>query len=290
MNFKNFILKYQGKFIDFDGIYSSQCMDLLHQYCVEVLGITDGRVLSAPAAKDIFNNFDTIFGHELFDKITNTPDGIPNEGDIIIWGHGTWGHVAMYYEGNVNTFKSFDQNYPTGTPCHIQGHNYNNVLGWLRYKGSPPQEDIQELLDELRNDRDRNWNLYKEELGKREGLETQVEDLDKRIEIEEKKHEEYINSLANQLGPECPADESAIKGKIEVLLASEDKHNEVVSQLTNELKAAEMTASALSESNEKLDGELFILDQKITDLEQLQPINELTTKELLKALIGKIFK
>jgi len=290
MKLKDFILKWQGRYIDFDNYYGNQCMDLLHQYCVEVLGITDGRVLSAPAAKDIFNNFDTIFGHELFDKITNTPDGIPNEGDIMIWGHGTWGHVAMYYEGNVNTFKSLDQNYPTGTPCHIQGHNYNNVLGWLRYKGSPPQEDLQKILDEMRFERDRNWDLYKEEKGKREGLEVQVKDLDERLSTCERRWGEFINSLANQLGPECPADESAIKGKIEVLLANEDKHNEAVSTIQNELKACTITANALEQANLDLNEEVVKLEQEIVELEQLQPVKDLTTKELLQALIGKIFK
>ena len=53
MSIEDFIQKWQGKSIDFDGVYNGQCMDLMHQYHVEVLGIVDGRTLAAPAAKDV---------------------------------------------------------------------------------------------------------------------------------------------------------------------------------------------------------------------------------------------
>jgi hypothetical protein len=136
MTFTDFMAKYNGKYIDFDGVYGAQCMDLMHQYCVEVLGITDGSILAAPAAKDIYNNFDNLNGHDLFEKIGNTPTGIPNEGDIVVWGMGDWGHVAIFIDGNADRFNSFDQNFPIGSPCHVQNHpNYTDVLGWLHFKG-----------------------------------------------------------------------------------------------------------------------------------------------------------
>jgi hypothetical protein len=136
MQLNEFLEKYNGKYIDVDNYpvgNKFQCMDLLHQYVVEVLGLTDPRILAAPAARDLYNNFDNIFGKEYFERIPNTPDGVPQEGDIIIWGYNPYGHVAIFVEGNVNSFRSFDQNLPLGSPCHIQNHNYNNVLGWLRF-------------------------------------------------------------------------------------------------------------------------------------------------------------
>lgn len=135
MTFQEFIEVYNGRYIDFDGYYGPQCMDLLHTYCVDVLGISDGRVLAANSAKEIYENFDTVYGHEQFEKIANTPEGIPQEGDIVFWGIGTYGHVAVFVEGNVSAFRSFDQNFPVGSPCHIQNHtSYSGVLGWLRCK------------------------------------------------------------------------------------------------------------------------------------------------------------
>lgn len=157
MTFQSFLEKWDGKFIDFDGVYNSQCMDLMHIYCVEVLGLTDGSILAAACAKDVYNNFQNVKGNELFDRIENTPTGVPQEGDVMFWGNGTWGHVAIFMEGDENQFTSFDQNYPTGSPCHAQSHNYTGVLGWLRLKESATAS-LQAELDKARIARDEHWN------------------------------------------------------------------------------------------------------------------------------------
>jgi len=304
MKFNDFILKWQGRYIDFDNYYGNQCMDLLHQYCVEVLGITDGRVLAAPGAKHIFLNFDTIFGREHFDKISNTPTGLPKNGDIMIWGNGSWGHVAMYIDGNVNTFKSFDQNYPTGSPCHIQNHTYANVLGWLRYKGSPPQEDMQAILNEMRGDRDRNWNLYQEELRIKKDLKSQIAELKKSDEG----YQEFLREMSRML--DCEPNTEKIIGKIEGLVHIEGSKNDALKQLTIAQETLKSTTEQLQnkekellEVKEQYRGTLNELktvktivskvpelELKIVELEKIQPVKELTTSELLKALIDKIFK
>jgi hypothetical protein len=140
MTFDEFINKWNGKPVDFDGVYPNQCMDLMHQYAYEVLGITDKTVLARPWAARVWTEFGW---PQFFDKIINTPNGIPQKGDIMIWkealnyvpalGHG-YGHVSMVTEANVWNFKSFDANWPTGSLPHIQWHNYNYVWGWLRPK------------------------------------------------------------------------------------------------------------------------------------------------------------
>lgn len=139
MTYDEFIGKWNTRGIDFDGAYGDQCMDLMHQYVFEVLGVTDGRVLAAPAAKDVYLNFDNVVGHDKFEKIANTPTGVPQKGDIILWGTGIgpYGHVAIFLDGDANKFRSFDQNFPTGSKCHLQDHTYTGVLGWLRFKGTP---------------------------------------------------------------------------------------------------------------------------------------------------------
>lgn len=136
MTFDQFISKWNGRGIDFDGYYGDQCMDLMHQYCVEVLGLTDGRILAAPSAKDVYLKFPNVFGSEYFTKIPNTPDGVPQKGDIMFWGTGIgpYGHVGIVRDGNVWTFNSFDQNFPVGSKCKIVKHDYRGVLGWLRFK------------------------------------------------------------------------------------------------------------------------------------------------------------
>ena len=58
MTFDNFITKYNGKFIDFDGYYGYQCVDLARQYIKDVLGYAPYTAMpSAANAKTIFNNF-----------------------------------------------------------------------------------------------------------------------------------------------------------------------------------------------------------------------------------------
>ena len=155
MTFDDFIAKWTGKPCDFDGVYGNQCMDLMHQYIYDVLGVTDAKVLMKDCAKNVYLDFDNTFGHEMFDKIDNTPDGVPNKGDIMFWRSGQYGHVSMFVSGDANNFQSFDQNWPTGSLPHIQDHTYGYVAGWLRFKAAP---DIQGDLDSCRISRDQHWN------------------------------------------------------------------------------------------------------------------------------------
>jgi hypothetical protein len=88
-------------------------------------------------AKDFYLNFEkdpVLTAH--FKKIPNTPELIPELGDIVIWNKtktNPYGHIGIFYRGNVNAFSSFDQNLPTGAACHIVQHTYTNVLGFLRF-------------------------------------------------------------------------------------------------------------------------------------------------------------
>jgi hypothetical protein len=136
MSLNDFIAKYNGHGLDFDGAYGFQCMDLMHGYITEVLGLP-GNVLAAPTA---FQAYEA--GDDHFDRIPNTPEGIPQPGDIMFWNTsvGAAGHVAVFISGNANSFISFDQNWPAGSICHEQPHNnYHGVAGWLRLKGASAQ-------------------------------------------------------------------------------------------------------------------------------------------------------
>lgn len=95
-----------------------QCMDLYNDYCDRVLG-TKG--MGADKAKNILKN---TYAMKQFIRINNTPKFVPQKGDICIWNNGIFGHVAICYgEGNVNTFKTIDQNW---TPLKLTDvwHNY----------------------------------------------------------------------------------------------------------------------------------------------------------------------
>jgi hypothetical protein len=132
MNLKQFIDKYNNKFVDFDGVYGPQCFDLYRQYCKEVLEVPQSPATGSQGAKAIW----TTYLQGYFDRFSNSLINSPIPGDIVIWGTGIgpYGHVAVCWDANIMTFHSFDQNFPTGSPCHIQQHSYKGVLGWLRRK------------------------------------------------------------------------------------------------------------------------------------------------------------
>ncbi len=75
-----------------------------------------------------------------FDFIPNSPNGVPEKGCIVVWDgklNGGIGHVAVATgSGNTKTFQSFDQNWVVGSVSKLITHDYNFVLGWLKFKGS----------------------------------------------------------------------------------------------------------------------------------------------------------
>ena len=144
MTVSEFINKYNGKGIDFDGYYGFQCMDLVEQYNKEVV--------SAPRlggnAIDVWTNYPKAF----YDKVVNSPSNIPLKGDVVIWnqGVGQFGHIGVFYAGDVYKFQSFDQNWPISSICHVQPHNYNNVLGWLHPKTIQLPIDYKKVCMDIR--------------------------------------------------------------------------------------------------------------------------------------------
>ena len=147
-----FIAKYNGKAVDFDGAYGAQCVDLYRYYLKEVLGIAQTPPI--PGAKDIWDNY----GSDLI-RIENTPDGVPPKGAIMIWGakYGTYGHVAIVTDANVNNFTAFSQNDPIGSKCFVKYYSsYKGVLGWLVTKDN--NDTTKQELEACRTDRDTHWN------------------------------------------------------------------------------------------------------------------------------------
>lgn len=150
---EQFIKKYDGKAIDTDGAYGPQCMDLMNQYTVDVLGLPL-NTLAAPTAHQSF-----LYGHQDFEKIYNEYGQKPQPGDIIYWNTkvGPSGHVAVYVDGWGNKeFTSFDQNWPVGSISHLQDHDYYGVTGWLRYKYTPMTQAEKKEFELLKEQTEQN--------------------------------------------------------------------------------------------------------------------------------------
>ena len=140
---EKFFEDWNNKGVDFDGYYGFQCMDLYQQYNKECV---DGIRVYANAY-EMWSRYDK----DKYIRIENLPDNVPLEGDVIIWNQnagGGFGHIAVFSHGDAKTFTSFDQNWPTGSTCHFQPHNYLNVQGWLRPKMAPPVvEEVFQKVD-----------------------------------------------------------------------------------------------------------------------------------------------
>jgi surface antigen len=138
MTLEQFVAKYNGKPIDFDGAYGNQCVDLYRQYVKEVLNLP--QTPPVVGAKDIWTS-----NTPNFDKITNTPTGIPPVGAIMIWGsrYGAFGHVAIVTAATLNTFTCFSQNDPVGSLCGLKTYKtYYPTLGWLVAKETMTADEM----------------------------------------------------------------------------------------------------------------------------------------------------
>jgi hypothetical protein len=125
-----FINKWTGKFLDFDGVYGGQCVDVILGYCHDVLNFA----LLPGNAIDEFGENPNHWTWVINDP--SRPDQLPPHGAVIIWhedhqvGTGVLGHTAICINAYQDHFISFDQNWPIGSPCHQVRHTYQGVKGW----------------------------------------------------------------------------------------------------------------------------------------------------------------
>jgi hypothetical protein len=137
MDYDGFIARYQGKSIDFDGLYGPQCVDSVAQYCVE-----NGKPVAWANAKDWWQHPALT---PAFDFIANDPNNatqLPSRGDIIIWngnvpGSQGYGHIAIWDMVTPSGFQSLDQNWAGQTVHFVPNHSWSWVIGWMHPKEAP---------------------------------------------------------------------------------------------------------------------------------------------------------
>lgn len=127
LTLNDFIAKWLGKKLDYDNAFGGQCMDVYRMYVKEVLGLPQ-----SPPVEGAKNVWDTYL-KDHYDRIVNTPDGVPPAGAIVIWGgtYGPYGHIAIVISATATEMTCFSQNDPIGTVCQIRKYGYKHVLGWL---------------------------------------------------------------------------------------------------------------------------------------------------------------
>lgn len=145
MTLDGFVNRWENdpKGIDFDGAFSTQCMDLYRAYVRDVLGYPQSPPVVG--AKDVWDTY--LKTH--YTRVANTSDGVPPRGSVMIWSgkYGPFGHIAIVLEADKNSFTAFSQNDPLGAKCIKKVYNYNNVLGWLIPNSLNEPDPIMDKVD-----------------------------------------------------------------------------------------------------------------------------------------------
>lgn len=117
----------KGKWIDEDGWYGAQCVDLILAYC-HYLGVAPPRgnakewaYLSLPRG---------------WTRVQNTPTYVPKPGEIVVWTGGRFGHIGIVLSADVRTFTSMEQNVvgnlTSGSAAEVRTHTNWRGLWFIR--------------------------------------------------------------------------------------------------------------------------------------------------------------
>ena len=136
MSIDQFITKYCGKKVDFDGAYGAQCVDLFRQYCQDVLGIP--HTGSVDGAKDLYEKYaDLPVEKKYFTRLTKS--ATPGLGLVAVWGAtptNKYGHVAIVLCGiDSSSLLVFEQNGVLQDGAKLMRRSKQNLLGYLKLKG-----------------------------------------------------------------------------------------------------------------------------------------------------------
>lgn len=189
MTLQEFKVKYLGKQVEYHSFGAGalyQCVDLINAYINQCLdnNTKDYTEIIGANAKD----FKTKFDPQDFDWIDNTPPGVPQTGDIMVWNGkagGGVGHVAIFLEGDASTFRSLDQNWSQVERVTLENHTYTNVSGWLKPKNQVQAVDSSEFerVKKLLKDNEET-NKQKDELIK--NLNTEITEVKKQRDESDK--------------------------------------------------------------------------------------------------------
>lgn len=137
MLLEDFVKKYTGKKVDFDGVYGAQCVDLFRQWVKEGLGIPEhtGPCSTTGGAKDLFLDYPKMEKEKKYFTRETKKDMI--QGDVLIWNEtetNKYGHVAIYLGKLNNSLIVFEQDGFKQDGAKINIRSKNNLLGFLRKK------------------------------------------------------------------------------------------------------------------------------------------------------------
>ena len=136
MNIDQFMTRYCGKKIDFDGVFGAQCVDVFRQYCRDVLDIP--HTGSVDGAKELYEKYaDLPLEKKYFTRLAKS--ATPSIGMIAVWGAtptNKYGHVAIVIcKIGASGLLVFEQNGVLQDGAKIVQRSTQYLLGYLKFKG-----------------------------------------------------------------------------------------------------------------------------------------------------------
>ena len=136
MYLDQFLTKYCGKKVDYDGAYGAQCVDLFRQYCKDVLDIP--HTGSVDGAKELYEKYaDLPVEKKYFTRLAKK--AVPEYGYVAVWGStptNKYGHVALVIcRLSPTSLLVFEQNGVLQDGAKFVERSTANLLGYLKYKG-----------------------------------------------------------------------------------------------------------------------------------------------------------
>lgn len=132
MNLIEFVNRYHGKKVDFDGHYGAQCVDLFRQYNRDVLG--NERTESVGGAKDLVLQYEKLPLEKKYFMLLKNPYSA-KEGDVAVWNStfsNPYGHVAIVLKAENKRLVVFEQDGFRQDGAKITERNTSGILGYLR--------------------------------------------------------------------------------------------------------------------------------------------------------------
>jgi hypothetical protein len=148
MTLGEFVDKYKGKAVDFDGQFGAQCVDLARQYMKEVWGF-DKQPEGVIGVQDFYFSHDhRSIQRDLCDCTAyydaNTP---PPSGSLVIFRkteNNKYGHIAVCVEADKDKINVLEQDgianekaLREGKPqkgAYLNTWDYSRLVGWLTKK------------------------------------------------------------------------------------------------------------------------------------------------------------
>ncbi|MEK6878643.1 MAG: CHAP domain-containing protein [Nanoarchaeota archaeon] len=153
--FEQFLKEFNNKYVEMYSLENlNKCFDLVSKWIAYMgyprltAGLLNAYEIYAPSTQLLRDNFD---------YIKNTPEAIPQVGDIVVFSkeyNKTAGHTAIATGGgNLKTFTTFSQNDPLKSNSHLVTYNYKYVIGWLRsrktdFEGKEANTALEECLSQ----------------------------------------------------------------------------------------------------------------------------------------------